>query len=52
MISNYYKEQYWSLAKVLLFNFCYAHFLAILLHSMSKINEENNWMLAKNVTGK
>ena len=37
-IKNYHNEQYWSLAKVVLFNFCFAHILAILLTAMAKID--------------
>jgi hypothetical protein len=37
-IKTYYNEQYWSLVKVVLFNFCFAHILAIFLSAMARIN--------------
>jgi hypothetical protein len=37
-IENYYNEQYWSLVKVFIFNFCFAHSLAIILIAMSHVN--------------
>lgn len=49
-IENYYNEQYWSLFKVFLFNFCFAHMLAILLVAMSNLNPDKNWQLSKNLT--
>ena len=42
-IKSYYNEQYWSLIKVFLFNFCFAHILAILLNGMTRFNPKNNW---------
>jgi hypothetical protein len=49
LIENYYNEQYWSLAKTLIFNFCFAHMLAILLLAMTSVDPERNWMVAKQV---
>lgn len=37
-IKTYYNEQYWSLAKVVIFNFCFAHIIAIFLSAMTQIN--------------
>ena len=37
-IQNFYKEQYWSLIKVFLFNFSFAHILAIFLILMARLN--------------
>ena len=48
-IENYYNEQYWSLFKVFLFNFCFAHMLAILLVAMSNLNPDKNWQSSKNL---
>lgn len=45
-IHNFYKEQYWSLIKVFLFNFSFAHILAICLILMARIDENDNWMTA------
>lgn len=42
-IKNYHYEQYWSLIKVVLFNFCFAHILAIFLTAMANINPTDNW---------
>ena len=51
-IKNYYNEQYWSLAKVVLFNFCFAHVLAIFLTAMAKINIGDNWHVNKGISQK
>jgi hypothetical protein len=48
-IENYYYEQYWSLVKVLLFNFCFAHVLSIILLTMANINPDHNWMVTKGI---
>ena len=37
-IKNYYKEQYWYLMKVFLFNFLYAHILSIILLCIANLN--------------
>jgi hypothetical protein len=49
LINNFYNEQYWSLIKVLLFNFCFAHIMAIFLTAMTGLNNQNNWMIKKNI---
>jgi len=46
-IKNFYNEQYWSLVKVFLFNFCFAHILAIFLTAMTSLNDQSNWMINK-----
>lgn len=46
-IDNFYKEQYWGLIKVFMLNFCFAHFLAIILVAMAKIDPQNNWITMK-----
>jgi hypothetical protein len=43
-IDNYYKEQYWSLVKVFLFNFVYAHILSVILLCMADANPNKNWL--------
>lgn len=48
-ISTTYKEQYWSLVKLFLFNFCFAHILALLLKTMGGANSSQNWMITKNI---
>jgi hypothetical protein len=49
-IKNYYNEQYWSLIKVVLFNFCFAHILAIILTAMANINYSNtSWHTVKGI---
>lgn len=35
LITNNEKDKYWSLVKILLFNFCFAHILAIILSAMT-----------------
>ena len=50
-IENYYNEQYWSLCKVFLLNFCFAHLLAVILVAMAKITPEDNWMRSKGISG-
>lgn len=49
-IKNYYNEQYWSLIKVVLFNFCFAHLLAIFLTAMANIDQEHNWYQTVSIT--
>jgi hypothetical protein len=48
-IKNYYNEQYWSLVKVVLFNFCFAHILAVFLSAMAQINPTDNWYRTKGI---
>jgi hypothetical protein len=48
-IKNLYNEQYWSLVKILLFNFSFAHIISILLTGMSHLSPGNNWMTAKGI---
>jgi hypothetical protein len=49
-IKNYYNEQYWSLIKVILFNFCFAHLLAIILSAMAGINGDGmSWQTVKGI---
>ena len=50
-ITTIYMEQYWSLLKIFLFNFCYAHILAILLTLMAKGNPQSSWIITKNIGG-
>ena len=50
-IKNYYNEQYWSLVKVVLFNFCFAHVLAIFLSAMAQLDPADNWYRAKGISG-
>lgn len=35
------------MVKILIFNFCFAHALAILLSSMASLNSESNWLVVK-----
>ena len=46
-IDNFYKEQYWGLIKVFMLNFGFAHFLAVALVAMARIDPENNWITQK-----
>jgi hypothetical protein len=43
-ITNYENDKYWSLVKIMLFNFCFAHILAIILSAMTVISPTDNWM--------
>lgn len=47
LISNCFREQYWALAKVLFFNFLFAHFIAIVLILMASC--ERSWMTEKKI---
>ena len=44
LLTNFYKEQYWSLAKVFLVNFAFAHCLAVLLIAMSWLSSKFSWL--------
>ena len=44
VLDTFHKEQYWGLIKVFIFNFVFAHFLAIFLIGMSKLDSSNNWI--------
>lgn len=48
-VNNFYKEQYWALGKVFIINFIFAHCLAVLLISMSNIDQTNNWLTKINI---
>lgn len=43
--NNFYKEQYWSLAKVFLVNFGFAHVLAVALLAMASLSDTSNWII-------
>lgn len=49
-VNNFYKEQYWSLVKVFLVNFGFAHVLAVLLLAMAKLSHESNWTTKINLS--
>lgn len=49
-VKNYYNEQYWSLVKVVLFNFCFAHLLAVFLTATARVSPDNrNWHTARGI---
>lgn len=48
-IKNLYNEQYWSLVKILLFNFSFAHIISILLTAMAYLSPGDNWMTTKGI---
>ena len=48
-VNSFKKEQYWNLIKVILFNIFFAHFLASLLHAMTKIDENDNWLVSNSI---
>lgn len=49
-VKNYYTQQYWSLMKVVLFNFCFAHILAIFLTAIANLNPVTNWYSLKGIS--
>ena len=49
LITNSENDKYWSLVKIMLFNFCFAHILAIILSAMADINPQDNWMRYKHI---
>ena len=50
-IRNVYNEQYWELAKVFLVNFCYAHFIGILLGAMASLSPNDSWLMKNGLIG-
>lgn len=48
MLSSFYYQRYWSLLKIIMFNFVFAHFIAILLNLMT-LNKESNWQVVKGI---
>ena len=50
LISTTYKERYWSLIKLFIFNFCYAHLLALLLKFMAGLDQQHNWVAARHLS--
>ena len=48
-IKNLYIEQYWSLVKILVFNFAFAHIISVLLNAMAHLSPGDNWMTAKGI---
>jgi hypothetical protein len=51
IITTSYNEQYWSLAKILIFNFTFAHILAVFLSAMTSVSPNSNWMTVKGISG-
>ncbi len=45
-LDSYKKEKYYKLFKVIFFNFIFGHFIASILLAISKIDENQNWMIA------
>ena len=45
LIKNCYKEQYWELVKVFIFNYMIAHMVALILILVSKIDANKNWLV-------
>jgi hypothetical protein len=39
----------WELAKLFLVNYIFAHFLALVLLSMARLNESESWMAFRNI---
>jgi hypothetical protein len=48
-INSQRKQAYWNLGKVIIFQMLFGHFIAGLLLAMVKIDEENNWLTARNL---
>lgn len=47
LVNTLKKERYWNLAKVLVFNLLYAHFLASIFLAMIRMNTDDNWFQTK-----
>ena len=43
-ISNCYKEQYWELVKVFIFNYAFAHIVGLVLVMIADAQPGNNWL--------
>ena len=50
-VNGFYKEQYWTLIKVFIVNFIYAHCLAVILVAMSELDRQTNWIIKIGVNG-
>jgi hypothetical protein len=48
-VKSYYYEKYWALAKIMLFNFAFAHFIGIVLNLMTDMNPNHNWQVVKQI---
>lgn len=46
-ITNMFHEKYWSILRVLMFNFIIAHFIAIVTLLMVRGDHENTWLRNK-----
>ena len=42
-------EQYWSLVKILVANFAFAHIICLLLNAIAQMNPGANWMTKKGI---
>jgi hypothetical protein len=49
ILSSLYYQRYWSLFKIILFNFAFAHFIAIILNLMTT-NQSYNWQVVKGIS--
>lgn len=52
IIQNVYWEQVWNLVKLFLVNYVFAHFLALILISMTKLSQEETWMNFRHINMK
>jgi hypothetical protein len=49
IMENFHYEKYWSFFKIILFNFAFAHVIAIILNIMAQNNPHQNWQIVKNI---
>ena len=49
VVKNYYYEKYISLLKIMLFNFFYAHAIAVLLNQIAINNSGHSWQTLKGI---
>ena len=47
LIKNYFKEQYWEVAKLFIFNYMVAHVVSLILLLIAQNQEKDNWLKAK-----
>ena len=47
LIENCYKEQYWELAKLFIFNYTFAHIVGLVLILVAKHSSGHNWLIEK-----
>lgn len=49
VVKSHYYEKYWSLLKIILFNFVFGHCIAIILNLMANMYPDKNWQTMKEI---